>query len=64
MTRKAIELTDKDWRADFDSVRIDQMLRFREFSLRHKFQMMENMAEFVRTVHARRSAAGKPDVKP
>lgn len=54
-----ISYEDADWRADFDSVRIDQMLRFRAMSLREKIQAMEDMAELVE--HFRRQRASAPD---
>ena len=46
MTRK-IEYDDEDWRADFDSVRVDQMRRFSELSFREKIQAMQDMAELA-----------------
>lgn len=54
---KAIEYEDADWRADFDSVRVDQMLRFRALSLREKIQAMEDMAELVAHFRRQREAA-------
>ena len=53
-----IKYEDADWRADFDSVRVDQMLRFRALSLREKIQAMEDMAELV--AHFRRQGGPKP----
>ena len=54
---KRIELTDEDWRADFDTVRMDQMLRFRDWPLRDKVQAMEDMAKIVRAAQAARARA-------
>lgn len=60
MQRK-IEVPDADWRSDFDSVRLDQMLRFRALTLREKIQAMEDMAEIVEAARkARARAARKP----
>jgi hypothetical protein len=53
-----IKYEDADWRADFDSVRVDQMLRFRALSLREKIQAMEDMAELV--AHFRRQGGPTP----
>ena len=54
---KAIKYEDADWRADFDSVRVDQMLRFHALSLREKIQAMEDMAELVAHFRRQREAA-------
>lgn len=43
-----------DWKADFESVRVQQMLDFRSWSLRDKFQAMEDMAEIVKAAQAAR----------
>ena len=64
MARKKIKYEDKDWRADFDSVRIDQMLDFRENSLYRKFEIMEDLAEFARYVQSLPKTPAKPKSKP
>jgi len=51
VTRK-IEYDDEDWRADFDSVRVDQMRRFSELSFREKIQAMQDMAELAERLRA------------
>ena len=63
-TQNQAEAGNADWRADFDSVRIDQMLRFRALPLRDKIQAMEDMAELVKHVHAVRRRAGLPVIDP
>ena len=55
---------EKPWPVSFEAVRLHQHLRFRALSAREKIQSMENGAELVKTLHARRTAAGKPNVKP
>jgi hypothetical protein len=57
MARKS-EPAEEDWKADFDSVRLQQMLDFRRRSPREKVQAMEDMAEIVEAArHARALAA-------
>ncbi len=55
--QKEIKYDAADWRADFDSVRMDQMLRFQALPLRDKIKAMEDMAEFVEHVKRIREQA-------
>jgi len=56
MTRE-VEPADVDWKADFESVRLQQMLQIRTLSLRQKLQAMEDMAELARAAAAARERA-------
>lgn len=56
MTRK-IEAADADWKADFESARLQQMLEFRSLTLREKLQAIEDMADLARAAGAARERA-------
>lgn len=56
---KKIEASDADWKADFESVRIQQMLDFRALPLREKFQAMEDMAKVVEAARKARERQRK-----
>lgn len=62
--QRKIKYEDADWRADFDTVRLDQMLRFRALPLRDKLQAMEDMAELVDQLKRMRERSKAKSDKP
>jgi hypothetical protein len=55
---------EKAWPVSFEAVRLHQHLRFRALSAREKILAMQNGAELVKTLHARRAASTRPKGKP